>query len=97
MVEHIVLFKFSEATTSDQKDEAISQAKQLANHIDGILDIQMGYNFSERSKGYELGLTVRFVNKEALEIYGPHPKHQEYVQFLKAIGIVDILALDFEI
>ncbi|HWO95133.1 MAG TPA: Dabb family protein [Bacillus sp. (in: firmicutes)] len=96
MVEHIVLIKFSKETTEAQKDELIHRTLKLKDVIPGIVDLQQGRNFSERNKGYEIGLTVRFENKEALENYGPHPKHQEIVSYLKEIGVEDTIVIDFE-
>ncbi|APH05087.1 Dabb family protein [Bacillus weihaiensis] len=96
MVEHIVLCTFSEQTTDDQKKEAISRLKALKEEIPGIIDIQAGMNFSDRNKGYEVGLTVRFDDREALEVYGPHPKHQAVLAYLKEIGITDLICVDFD-
>lgn len=97
MIEHVVLFKFNDQTTDEQKNEAIQKLTSLKNKIPGIVDLQAGVNFSDRSKGYELGLNVRFEDQEALEQYGPHEEHQKVVSYLKEIGMSDILALDFEL
>ncbi len=97
MVEHIVLIKFSKETTEAQKDELIRRTLELKDVIPGIVDLQQGRNFSDRNKGYEVGLTVRFEDKAALENYGPHPKHQEIVSYLKEIGLEDTIVIDFEI
>lgn len=97
MIEHIVLIKFSSNTTEEQKKELIRRTLLLKEKIPGILDIQQGFNFSERSQGYEVGLTVRFLNRDALENYGPHPAHQEIVTYLKEIGLEDSIIVDFEI
>lgn len=96
MVEHIVLVKFSQETTDEQKEELIRRTLKLKNIIPGIVDIQQGINFSSRSKGYEVGLTVRFKDRKSLENYGPHPAHQEIVAYLKQIGLEDSLIVDFE-
>lgn len=97
MVEHLVIFKFAPETSNDQKTEAIQRLKQLKEKIPGILDLQAGFNFCERSQGFELGLSVRFEDKAALETYGPHPEHQQVVSFLREIGLTDIIVVDFEI
>ena len=97
MVEHIVIFKFNEKTSVEQQSEAIRKLKKLKNEISGIVDIQAGLNFSDRSQGFQLGLTVRFEDRQALEAYGPHEKHQEAVSFLREIGLVDIIVVDFEL
>ncbi|WP_273852429.1 Dabb family protein [Guptibacillus spartinae] len=96
MIEHVVLFKFSDETTVEQKEEGMRRLLKVKDKIPGIVDIQSGNNFSDRSQGFESGLTVRFESKEALEAYGPHPAHQEVVAYLKEVGMTDVLALDFE-
>jgi hypothetical protein len=97
LIEHIVLIKFSLHTTQEQKEELIRRTLLLKEKIPGIIDIQQGFNFSTRSQGYEVGLTLRFQNRDALENYGPHPAHQEIVTYLKAIGLEDSIIVDFEI
>ena len=97
VVEHIVIFKFNETTSVEQQTEAIGKLKNLKNEISGIVDIQAGLNFSDRSQGFQVGLTVRFEDKQALEAYGPHEKHQEAVSYLKEIGLSDIVVVDFEL
>lgn len=97
MVEHIVIFKFNKQTTTEQKNEAITRLKSLNQEIPGIVDIQAGLNFSDRSQGFEIGLTVRFEDKQALEVYGPHEKHQAVVSYLREIGLSDLVVVDFEI
>ncbi|MED4228397.1 Dabb family protein [Neobacillus cucumis] len=97
MIEHIVLLKFSTNTTEEQKQELIRRTLLLKNVIPGIVDIQQGYNFSNRSQGFEIGLTVRFEDKASLEYYGPHPEHQAVFSYLKEIGLVDSIIVDFEI
>jgi hypothetical protein len=97
VIEHIVLIKFSPNTTQEQKEELISRTLLLKEKIPGIIDIRQGFNFSARSQGYEVGLTVRFQDRDALENYGPHPEHQEIVAYLKEIGIEDSIIVDFEI
>lgn len=97
MIEHIVLIKFSPNTTTEQKEELIHRTLQSKEKIPGILDIQQGINFSDRSKGYDMGLTVRFEDRESLENYLPHPAHQEILVYLKEIGVEDTIIVDFEI
>ncbi|PLT30022.1 Dabb family protein [Peribacillus deserti] len=97
MVEHIVLLKFAQETTQAQKDELIRRTLELKQIIPGIVDIQQGMNFSTRSQGYEMGLTVRFEDRTSLENYGPHPAHQAIVSYLKEIGLEDSIIVDFEL
>jgi hypothetical protein len=96
MIEHIVLLKFSTETTEAQIDELIFRTKRLKGMIPGIIDIQQGRDFSNRNQGFEVGLTIRFEDRKALENFGPHPKHQEVLSYSKEIGLVDIIVVDFE-
>jgi hypothetical protein len=97
MVEHIVLIKFRPEVTEAQKKEVAQRLMALQHEIPVIQDIRSGLNFSDRSQGFELGLTVRFEKKEDLAVYGPHPKHQEVVKYMQEVGVENILALDFEV
>lgn len=97
MIEHIVLIKCAATTTAAQKEELIARTLRLKDTIAGIVDIQQGINFSPRSQGYDIGLTVRFENREALEQYIPHPAHQETIAYLKSIGVEDTIVVDFEL
>lgn len=97
MVEHIVLLKFSPKTTIEQKEELIRRTLLLKDVIPGIIDIQQGINFSNRSKGFEMGLTVRFEDTTSLKNYGPHPAHQEVFAYLQEIGMVESIVVDFNL
>jgi hypothetical protein len=97
MIKHIVLFKFSEQTSNEQKEEVIIRLRSLKEEITGIIDILAGINFSPNNSGFDIGLTVLFSDRHAFEIYGPHPKHQEVVSFLKDVGMTDIIIVDFPV
>ncbi|WP_332238808.1 Dabb family protein [Sporolactobacillus sp. KGMB 08714] len=97
MIEHIVLFKFSDETTEEQKEEGARRLRHLIHELPGILDIQAGQNYSTRGKGYSMALTVRFRSKADHEHYTPSPEHQAIVSYLKEAGLIDTLAVDFEI
>ena len=96
MVEHMVMIKFGEQTTKEQKDEVVSRARNLQNLIPGIIDLKVGHNFSTRSQGYDIGLTVRFERRDQLEAYGPHPEHQKLVAYMNEVGAHPPLVVDFE-
>jgi hypothetical protein len=96
MIEHMVLFRWTEEASQEAKDIAMAELRNLKGKIPGIVDLSCGTNFSDRAKGYTCGLVVRFSDRSALEAYGPHPEHQRVVQnFINPIR-ADILALDYE-
>jgi hypothetical protein len=97
MIDHIVLVKFGETTTQEQLQEVVDRFKALRAHLTGIVDIQAGINFSEKNKGYQVVLSVRFEDRAALEAYGPNPEHQAVAAYIREVGRVDSLIVDIEI
>ncbi len=97
MIEHIVLFKWTQAATPQAIEAATTELRALKGKIEGIVDLSCGANFSDRAQGFTHGLVVRFTDRAALEAYGPHPAHQYVVQnFIHPIR-AEILAMDYEI
>ena len=96
MVEHIVLFKVKEGTPIDAVTAMTDGLGELKNRVPGILDLSVGTNFSDRSKGFTHGLVVRFRDRASLNEYIPHPAHQEVVQGLIRPIVDDVLAVDYE-
>jgi len=97
MIEHIVLFRWTDTATQEAKDKVMTELRKLKNKIPGIVDLSCGANFCDRAKGYEHGLVVRFNDRAALQAYGPHPDHQRVVQELITPIRADVLALDYEL
>ena len=97
MIEHIVLFRWTEGASQEAINNVMIELRQLKNKIPGIVDLSCGTNFCDRAKGYTHGLVVRFKDRAALDTYGPHPEHQRVVKnFITPIR-ADVLALDYEI
>ncbi|PZE22339.1 Dabb family protein [Paenibacillus xerothermodurans] len=97
MIDHIVLVKFGETTTTSQLEEVVDRFKALRSHLSGVLDLQAGINFSEKNQGYQVVLCVRFEDRTALAAYGPNPHHQEVAAFIREVGRVDSIVVDVEI
>jgi len=96
MIEHIVLFRWTDAASPAAIETVMAELRKLKTKIPGIVDLSCGANFCDRAKGYTHGLVVRFTDRAALESYGPHPEHQRVVQNLIKPIAADILALDYE-
>lgn len=97
MIVHIVLFKWQENASPEAIASAIEALKKLKDKIPGIIDLSCGENFSERAKGFQHGLVVKFSDRSALDAYIPHPVHQQVVQNLIKPILADIIALDYEV
>jgi hypothetical protein len=97
MVEHVVLFKTTAGATEEQKERMVAELAALRGKIPGILDLTVGRNFSSRNQGYDIGLVVRFENRDALEVYLPHPAHRGCVDTFVAPIKEDVIVVDYEI
>ncbi len=100
MIKHIVVFKVKDGLTDAQKEDVLNSIRSLKDRVPGIVDLQVGENFSERSQGFTHALVVRFVDRAALDGYLPHPAHQDVVQnhFLPYLDeSTPRIVVDFEI
>ena len=94
-VEHLVWFKMKDGVTTEEKSAMFDALRALPQTISGIEHLAVGDDFSERSRGFQVGLVVRFSSREALDIYGPHPDHAAFAEGFKHLWD-DVMALDFE-
>lgn len=96
MVEHIVLFKMKPESTAEEKEKLLSMLRGLEGKIEGIVSLSAGESFTDRHQGYTIGLVVRFVDRTALERYGPHPEHVPVKEYVAQV-CEDVIAVDYEI
>ncbi|HWJ78556.1 MULTISPECIES: Dabb family protein [Bacillaceae] len=97
MYEHMVFFKFNEFLTPEKEKELLGRLNSFQDKIPGIKELTAGFNVTEEvenMKGFTLGLRVTFENKNALDNYGPHPVHQEFVGSLEGV-IEDVVVVDY--
>lgn len=97
MIHRIVLVKFSEETTKEQLQDVIDRFKALKNHLTGIVEIQAGFNIAEKSKEYQVVLSVRFEDQAALDAYVADPEHQAVAAYIREVGRVDSIGVDFQL
>ncbi|WP_227938206.1 Dabb family protein [Alkalihalobacillus deserti] len=97
MIQRTVLVKFGETTTQEQLNDVVTRFKALENQLTGIVDLQAGLNFAEKSKEYQVVLMVRFEDKAALEAYVENTEHQAVAAYIREVGRVDSIGVDIEI
>jgi hypothetical protein len=95
MIEHLVWFKLKENVKDEDTQAMLTALRALPNQIEGIEHLACGLDFSTRSRGFQVGLSVRFATREDLEIYATHPIHLEFIAAYKPLW-EDVMALDFE-
>lgn len=94
---HIVLFKWTAEARPEAIERAVQGLRDLRDKIPGILELSCGKSFSDRGQGFHHGLLIRFTDRAALEVYGPHPEHQRVVQeWINPIKS-DVIVCDYEL
>ena len=79
-IDHIyVLFKAKPDAAPEKLEAMLDALLGLKGRIAGILEASAGVNFSARAQGYTHGFLVRFTDRAALDVYQPHPAHQEVI------------------
>ncbi|MBI2911345.1 MAG: Dabb family protein [Chloroflexi bacterium] len=95
-VQHLVLFRVRPDATPAQIEAMLAGLRSLAS-LDGVEEMAVGANFSERSGGFTHALSARFRDRAALAAYGPHPAHQKVVQELTRPINEETVVVDYEI
>ncbi len=94
MIKHIVFFKLPENFT--QKDLFIEKLNGLKDNIKFIRALEVGVNFAQSDRAFDVSLTVIMDDKEALANYATHEHHLPVVEFIKSNGI-ETKVVDYEI
>ncbi|RKD25062.1 stress protein [Ammoniphilus oxalaticus] len=97
MINRVVLLKFSDKTTEEQYQEVITRFKALESQLPGIAEIHAGRNVSKRNQEYQLILNVRFSDQNALETYEASAEHGAVAAYIKEVGRLDSIGVDFVI
>jgi hypothetical protein len=93
-VNHHVWIKFRPDVPAAVVDEIVAELRALRGAVPGILDLNIGRNFTDRANGYTHGLMVILQDKAALAAYAPHPAHVAVATKLRANA--EVMALDYE-
>lgn len=86
MIKHIVFWRLNETAygNTKQANAQLLREKLLAmqGKVDGLLKIEVGFDFSHEKDSCDVVLNAEFKNKEALHQYQVHPDHQEIKKWL---------------
>lgn len=94
MIRHIVFFKLQDNSPQNKK-RVKDIILPLKDTIDTIRSYQVGINFADEERAYDLALVGDFETKEDLANYAKHPEHLKVISILKSMGI-KTKVVDFE-
>jgi urocanate hydratase len=92
-VVHMVWIKTKPGVTKDQIQNLFNGMNELRK-IPGVISVDYGENFTERARGFNVGLLIHLKDKAALETYTAHPIHQAFVRDMAPFR-EDLMAMDF--
>jgi heme-degrading monooxygenase HmoA len=100
MIKHILFLRFNEnAYGNDKKTNAqIFKEKLFAiqGKVDGLLKVEVGFDFSKEKDSSDVVLYSEFESKEALNQYQIHPDHEDLKKWLSEVRY-ERRVVDYEI
>ena len=95
MVKHIVMFKLTEKT-SQNMELATDSLRSLENKIETLKFIEIGTDFLESDRSYDIVLTAHFENQEGLKTYSSHENHLPVVKIMRSLCSTSVV-VDYEL
>jgi hypothetical protein len=100
MIKHIVFWRLNESAYENDKhtNAKILKEKLLAMNgkVEGILKIEVGFDFSSEKDSCDVVLYSEFSNKKALHQYQVHPDHEAIKKWLGEVRY-ERRVVDYEI
>ena len=91
MVKHIVMFKLKEKNAENMK-AAVSTLRGLDGKIESLKFIEVGVDFKESERSYDLVLTTHFDARDGLSAYASHPTHLPVIETMRNLCSNSIVA-----
>ncbi|MFT5660669.1 MAG: hypothetical protein ACI9TV_001311 [Sulfurimonas sp.] len=85
MIVHIVMFKFKEEDKNNNILKVEKALNNLVQKIDELKSIEVGVDFNQSERAFDLSLYSTFNSKEDLKTYAVHPTHLEVVALIKSV------------
>lgn len=85
MLVHIVMFQFKEENKEANLVRVKEMLEALPTQIDTLRSMEVGIDISRSERSFDLVLVSMFDDQAGLDIYAPHPAHQEVVSIIKEV------------
>lgn len=87
MIIHIVMFKFKEENKKSNIKEVGEKLNSLSKLIPELKSMEVGVNFTDSERAFDLSLYSTFETKEDLASYAIHPEHLKVVELIKSMTL----------
>ena len=95
MIKHVVMFKLADKTPENM-ERATPSLKSLEGNIETLKAIEIGSDFLESERSYDIVLTAQFDNQEDLKIYAEHENHLPVVKIMRSLCTSSVV-VDYKI
>ncbi|HEY9203257.1 MAG TPA: Dabb family protein [Sulfurimonas sp.] len=96
MIVHIVMFKFRNESKESNIKEVVKKLNALVELIPELRSMEVGVNFTDSERAFDLSLYSTFDTKEDLASYAIHPEHLKVVELIKSVTL-ESKVVDYEI
>lgn len=94
MIKHIVMFQLKEKNEHTLQ-QLVSALESLAENIETLQFLEVGVDFRNTERSYDVVLTTHFANSQDLQTYAEHPQHLPVVELVREICSHSIV-IDYE-
>jgi hypothetical protein len=95
MIKHIVMFKLAEKT-AENMEQAVHSLSSLEGKIETLQSIEIGTDYLESERSYDIVLTAHFEDRNGLNIYAKHENHLPVVKIMRSLCSASVV-VDYEI
>jgi len=96
MIVHIVFFKFKKENKSLNIQKVKKQLEALVEKIEVLKSMQVGVNFTDSPRAFDMSLYSTFDDKEGLKTYATHKEHLKVLEFIKTVA-EETKVVDYEV
>ncbi|MCF7834142.1 MAG: Dabb family protein [Candidatus Pacebacteria bacterium] len=83
MVKHILLFKFKQGVSEEEKNKGIEMLRSLKEKVPEIKEWEIGIQREKSEKFYDFAQVSSFENIEDIKRFGENPEHEKVKAYLK--------------
>lgn len=85
MIVHIVMFKFKSEDKEANLELVKDKLNALVELIPTLRSMEVGINFTEADRAFDLSLYSTFDSKEDMQAYAVHEEHLKVVELIKSV------------
>ena len=96
MFRHMVMVRFADDTTDEQKEAVRAALLRLPELIPEVRAYRFGDDLGLRDDNFDFGITADFDDRDGFVVYRDHPDHQKVIADLITPIITARAAVQFE-